>query len=84
MVGDKEQIKAFVESKGWKFSAIDGDPTYGEGVKCYATKHYNYKKLKLGRVDVLVHSLGQYLRDQGVRVMREKVELVCVDRRYQT
>lgn len=38
MEGDPKILEYWVRQAGWKFSAIDGDPNLGSGVKCYATK----------------------------------------------
>ncbi len=82
MLGKKDELEPLVDGSGWKFSAIDGDPNLGSGVKCYATNQYNFSKWTLEQVDTLVSNLGNYLRECGVKVLREKVELVVVDRRF--
>lgn len=78
--GDREQLQSDVEAINWKFSAIDGDPVLGAGVKCYATKHYNER---LGQRDVvnLLLDAGNKLKKRGVTVTRQKVELVIYDDR---
>lgn len=80
MEGDPETIKPAVENLKWKFSAIDGDPTLGDGVKCYATHHFN-SRIPLDVVIQMVNAAGTHLRDRGVIVMREKVEHVVYDSR---
>lgn len=65
---------------GWTFSQIDGDPDLGEGVKAYATKHFNTRK----RVENVIAELTRTafaLREIGYYVLREKVELVIYDKR---
>lgn len=79
--GDPKVEKDRVESIGWAFSAIDGDPLLGEGVKCYATKHFN-KKFSQEFVAEWVAQASNALIMLGSHVLREKVELVLVDRRF--
>ncbi len=81
MEGLPRTLKQKVESVGWKFSAIDGDPILGAGVKCYATSHLN-KKVPLEAAIALLTETGSALRKIGCNVTREKVESVDFDRRY--
>jgi len=81
MNGDPTMIKPIVETSKWTFSAIDGDPDLGNGVKCYATKQYNERSglpAAIGAVSVI----AEVLQKAGVNVVREKVEMVVYDRRY--
>ncbi len=78
VIGNREQLEYVVDSLGWKFSAIDGDPTLGVGVKCYATKHY---KANVSAAAVVEHvrSCAHSLRLASFEVLRDKVELVLHD-----
>lgn len=73
-------IEAPSNPKGWKFSRIDGDPTLGDGVKSYLTRHY---PARLGHGQVVQHlnQAARSLSAQGYRVLRLKVELVVYDER---
>ncbi len=80
MLGNPAEIRSHVEKLGWKFSAIDGDPVLGGGVKCYATMLYS----KLFNQDVIVNrtkNLAKTLENLGFNVLRRKVELVVFDDR---
>jgi hypothetical protein len=68
----------FVSILGWKFSIIDGDPVLGEGVKCYATKHFP-SRMSADEIRAKVIDAGEELRAKGIEVLREKVELVIWD-----
>lgn len=78
--GERSAVEQAVKSVGWKFSAIDGDPVMGKGVKCYATKHYN-SKIPSEAVVAEVETTADELRSRGCNVTREKVELVIHDTR---
>ena len=78
--GDKDTSEKLVTHVGWKFSAIDGDPSLGEGVKCYATMHYN-NRVPLVEVIDRVQTTANALRAAGLHVVREKVEMVVYDTR---
>lgn len=80
MLGDKEQIRRCVEATGWKFSAIDGDPVLGAGVKCYATMFYN-QRVPEYQVQAAVRVAANELTEAGIQVTRRKVELVIFDDR---
>lgn len=83
MTGSKEKLRPLVEKHNWKFSAIDGDPTLGDGIKCYATRHFNYKldeKLVLNQL----HLIADLLKIDGANVIRRKIERVIYDDRSST
>lgn len=69
-----------VKNIGWKFSAIDGDPVTGPGVKFYATKHFNARKDE-EQVKRILFSAAEALEDSGNTVTRRKVERVIFDDR---
>ncbi len=83
MLGDKEKLKPIVEFHKWKFSAIDGDPTLGDGIKCYATRHYN-TKLNPDTVLYALHWVADDLERNGIEVIRRKIERVIYDDRSST
>ncbi len=78
MQGDAAAIAPLVKAEGWKFSAIDGDPHFGEGVLCYATSHFNRKH---DTVDVVIAmgTIADKLVTNGINVIRQKVEKVVYD-----
>lgn len=71
-----------VEDLGWTFSCIDGDIVEGAGVKCYATRHFNFVRMKAP--DVLSELLltAETLATR-YWVRRRKVEVVIYDNREQ-
>ena len=71
-----------VKATGWSFSAIDGDPILGKGVKCYATKHFPERKPEEEVLKEL-NAVGNELADHGINVVRRKIELVLYDTRSQ-
>jgi hypothetical protein len=80
MEGDPVIIRPLVEATKWKFSAIHDDIIMGEGLKCYATRHFNVRKAQV-RVLELLHETADDLERQGVKVLRRKVERVLYDDR---
>lgn len=80
MEGDPKTIRPIVEATKWKFSAIHDDIILGEGLKCYATMHYNVRKGGDEVVDLLM-ATAEKVADAGVKVLRRKVELVLFDDR---
>lgn len=81
VLGTPESIQPNVESLGWTFSCINGDPDLGTEVKCYATRHYNCSKsLVVVKAEVL--GTTGLLRDMGCKVLRSKIEKVLYDMRW--
>ena len=83
MTGDKDVLRTHVEALGWKFSAIDGDPTLGDGLKCYATRHFNARLEEREVLDRLLF-VAMRLEDMGANVIRRKIERVIYDDRSST
>lgn len=88
MRGPKELLEPLVKKmpNRWTFSAIDGDPVEGPGVKCYATKHYR-ATLTQDQVQGYLTQAANFLRQKtlmnpDVVITREKIELVIHDVRY--
>lgn len=83
MLGDPKKVEPLVKSLKWKFSAIDGDPTLGDGIKLYATRHYN-SRMEQGRVLDELLITATKLEEFGIEVIRRKIELVIYDDRSST
>lgn len=73
-------IRPLVEATKWKFSAIHDDIVLGEGLKCYATMHYNIRKTE-SHVMTMLLDTSIKLKEAGVKVIRRKVERVVFDDR---
>jgi hypothetical protein len=80
LVGDPEKIQKQVEIWKWSFSKIDGDITLGDGIKCYATRHFNPREGE-NHIIKKVMMVADIFRANGLKVLREKVELVVWDKR---
>lgn len=80
MTGDPMVLRKLVEANSWKFSAIDGDPVLGQGVKCYATMFYNLRR-PLRAVTADLHYVADRLREGGAEILRKKIEQVVYDDR---
>lgn len=84
MQGDRHLLKYIVEKySDWKFSAIDGDPSLGDGVKCYATRHFNPRTGDAVVLQILTDT-AKRLADNGAEVIRRKVERIIFDDRSST
>lgn len=77
--GNPDTARAAVETVGWKFSQISGDIVLGDGVKCYATRHFNSRNTPQQMQDLL-HQTADKIAE-SCRVVRRKVELVLYDDR---
>lgn len=80
ILADPDIAKPIIESLKWKFSAIDGDINFGDGVKCYATRQFNAKISQEEMVKTL-HNVADEIEANGLNVIRRKVELVIYDDR---
>ena len=78
-VDKRRPLKHIVEQElGWKFSCIDGDPSLGIGIKCYATQHFRGGRLR-DEVILIMDKTAKLLEADGFKVLRQKVELVIYD-----
>ena len=80
MEGDPKTIRPIVEKTKWKFSAIHDDIVLGEGLKCYATMHYNIRKTEDEVLQKLLDTAAS-IANTGIKVLRRKVERVMFDDR---
>src|SRR5690348_2491124 len=80
LLGDPSTIKPCVERLRWRFSCIDGDPVLGDGIKCYATRHFHVRHGHSG-VQAQLFAAAEQLQAWGLSVVRRKVELVVFDSR---
>jgi hypothetical protein len=80
MLGNPDDIRPIVEETKWKFSAIDGDPVLGDGIKCYATMFFKGHMRDTDVINIL-HGVADHIAFQGVNVIRRKVERVIYDDR---
>jgi len=67
--------------RGWRFSRIDGDHDYGDGVKSYLTTQKHIAE-RLEDLIVVVERVADALRALGFEVLRTKVERVVYDARH--
>lgn len=78
---DPYEIAPIVEKTGWSFSVISGDPDLGSGIKAYATRQFNKRKLK-ENVILNMNTTAEFIKEfSGAVVLRQKVELVIYDER---
>lgn len=80
MLGDKNILRPLVEQSKWKFSAIDGDPVLGDGIKCYATMFYSNRFKDTDVLDKLL-AVANDLAAAGAQIIRKKIEFVIWDER---
>jgi hypothetical protein len=80
MEGKPSIVEQYVNTTGWKFSAIDGDPDLGYGIKCYATRQYN-EKMPLDDIIRHLTATASGLEHFGVKILRKKIEHVIYDKR---
>lgn len=84
LFGNRKETEEKVKSlklDGWHFSAIDGDPDLGDGVKCYLTKHYG-AEYGCDKVISYLDSMADYIAGHGLGSIRRKVEVIIYDKRY--
>lgn len=80
MFGDREWLETVTKSLHWKFSAIDGDPNLGDGVKLYATIQLPKRIGEEAAIKTL-HTVALVLEKTGAKILRKKIELVLFDER---
>ena len=81
MLGSKDILAPMVKKMGWKFSAIDGDPVLGDGIKCYATAWLSPRRISQDEAVLTLTGTADILKHWGANVIREKIELVIYDTR---
>ncbi len=83
LYGDRKAIEKKVKALhlDWHFSAIDGDPDLGEGVKCYLTKHYS-EVHKLEAIISQMTTVANYLKGFDLCPIRKKIEVIIYDQHY--
>jgi len=72
-------LRSYIETYGWSFSRIAGDPLLGDFIFCYATNHFDKE------TDAHKHTMmvSEYLIKEGFDVRRRKIEKVVLDQRLQ-
>lgn len=75
-----DDVQKKVKEIGWLFSAIDGDPNLGPGVKCYATRQFP-DRIPLVEVERYLREAAQCLKWDGFAIRRLKIERVLLDER---
>lgn len=73
-----EKAAKIAEMYGWKTSEIARDPLLGDKNFYYLTKHSR----DLGLIMADMRDCTNGLADSGVRVLREKIEIIVHDVRY--
>ena len=76
----KWKIKALVERVNWTFSSIEVDPDFEKGVKCYATFQF-HKTTPKERIIEKMEGVADFLKSNGHKILRTKIELVVYDNR---
>lgn len=77
----RDNIRRFVEKNKWKFSAIDGDINFGDGVKCYATRQFKQSRSAEDLIEELKNMAVRCSTLRGVKILRRKIECVIYDDR---
>lgn len=75
----RTDLREAVELKGWKYSAIVGDPILGEGAKSYATKHLNKRRYTQQQAVDYIEEWAAFFYAKSFHVVRVKVEDVVYD-----
>lgn len=68
---------------GWTYSEIAGDITYGQGKKKYLTKHFSKARWSIEAIREDMEMVSDYLQRFGCEILRNKIELVVYDKRFQ-
>lgn len=72
---DAEAAERIARLNHWKTSKIDGDPVLGNKPFFYLTTH----ETDYERILVYMRRTANDLRTSGVRVLRQKIELIMLD-----
>lgn len=81
MEDNRPIVKTIVKSIKWKFSAINGGPFLGKGLKTYATRQFNIKLPEDQVLQKLIDASNYIENVGGIKVLRKKIEKVIFDTR---
>lgn len=84
LLEDREIAEQVAKDLHWKTSAIDGDPVLGKDTYFYLTRHGKCVMYNVQDEDIWhnMKSTVNVLTARGVKVIREKIELIVHDLRY--
>lgn len=77
-IADAEAATHVAETLRWKVSQIHGDPVLGRKPFFYLTRYADLLSEARDQLDKAV----KQLRQEGIFVIREKIELIVHDQRY--
>lgn len=84
LLKDREIAEQVAKDLHWKTSAIDGDPVLGKDTYFYLTTYGKHVMYNVQDEDIWhnMKSTVNVLAARGVKVIREKIELIVHDLRY--
>jgi hypothetical protein len=74
-INDADKVKALGETRGWKFSQIEGDALMGAKPYCYLTAYDPNERTMFSNMLSVVAAAT----DQSVGVLRTKIERIIWD-----
>lgn len=79
-ISQAARVAALIEAgfTHWKFSEIQGDPVMGAKPFCYLTTYADDAKSALSRIE----HIRPAIRRAEIQLLREKIEVIIHDKRY--